>query len=204
MANAQLGIGLTSGMDFYQFYDKGDPEDVLESSTSGSVLLNSILGPKIWMGAPKFSLSLEAPVNLAIFHFDINEFKGLGAVAFPLAAKLNFGSASGFNDVSLLGFSLGGGIQYMNTEIFGTKKEFKDHIETGFYKTYFGEIGLSFGLAGFDTSLFVRYGKGENEEKSLNVGLVLNMNFTHLKKIMNSEDDEPSMEEVLNEMTFHE
>ena len=45
------------------------------------------------------------PAPLAL---DINEYKGLGAVAFPVMAKLNFGALSGFSS-KLTGGYLGGG-----------------------------------------------------------------------------------------------
>ena len=138
IGHSQVGFGITTGIDFFQMYDKGDPDDLFKSSTSGSAIVNLILGPKMWIGGPKFSLSLEAPFNWGPLHFDLNEWKGIGAIAFPLGAKLNFGAPSGFSNSNLFGFSIGGGIQYMNTENFGTKKEFRDKIDTGYFSTYYG------------------------------------------------------------------
>lgn len=195
-AQVKMGVGMTMGLDFYQLYDKGDPEDLVESSTSGNAIANLILGPKVWIGGPRFSVSLEAPLNWGITHFDINEFKGIGALAFPLGAKLNFGAPSGFSNMDLFGFSIGGGIQYMNTEIYGNKKDFKDRIETGYFSTYYGELAFGMGIAGADVSLYVRYGQGEKETRSLNVGLVTNFNFSHLSKVMKEREDSEIQEEV--------
>lgn len=200
--NAQIGIGTITGFDFYQYYDKGDINNELESSTSGSAMLNIILGPKVWIGGPKFSLSLEAPINWGIFHFDINEFKGLGAIAFPLGAKLNFGAASGFANVNVVGFSMGGGLQYMNTEIYTTKKDFKDKIETGFFRTYYGEVAFHVGLAGFDVALYTRYGRGEADQRNLNVGISVNTNLTQLAKMAKNKVEGGSQEK-LEEMTYN-
>lgn len=203
-AKAQIGIGMTTGLDFYQWYDKGDKEDLLESSSSGSVLANIILGPKIWIGGPDFSVSLEAPINWGIFHFDVNEFKGIGAIAFPLGAKMNFGAATGFTNASLVGFSLGGGLQYMNTEIYTTKSEFKDKMETGYFRTYYGEAAVAFGFAGFNSSLYVRYGRGEADEQNVNVGMVVNFNLTNLMKMSKSFEDQPDPFEGGEETSYAE
>ncbi|MDX1685138.1 MAG: hypothetical protein R3275_07870 [Saprospiraceae bacterium] len=200
---AQVGIGITTGIDLYQFYDKGDPDELVRSSTSGSAITNIILGPKIWIGGPRLSVSLEAPVNWGMFHFDVNEFKGMGALAFPLGAKLNFGATSGFSNVDLVGFSLGGGIQYMNTEIYGTKRSFKDEIETGYFSTYYGEMAFGMGLAGFDLSLYFRYGRGEAEEMNLNIGLITNINISHMKRKSKRFFDEMEDFTTPNEVTHH-
>lgn len=203
-AKSQIGFGYTAGFDLYQLYDKGDPDDLLKSSTSGSAIANLIFGPKMWVGGKRFSLSLEAPINWGIFQFDLNEYKGIGALAFPLGAKLNFGSASGFSTVDVLGFSLGGGIQFMNTEIYGTKKEFRDVIDTGYFSTYYGEVAFAVGISAFNFSLYVRYGMGEEEQRSLNVGLVSNFNLSSIKKLKELDEKNGPADQPADEMTYQE
>jgi len=180
--NAQFGAGLTMGIDFYQLYDQGENAINTKSSTTGSAITNIILGPKIWIGEDKFSFSLEAPVNWGMFALDINDYKGLGSVAFPLGAKFNFGAASGFNQSNVLGWSIGGGIQYTNTEIYYLEERFEDRIETGFIPTYYGELGVAFGVAGVDFTLYTRYGLNEKDASSLNIGLVTNINLIYLNR----------------------
>lgn len=181
--SAQFGVGLTTGIDFYQLYDQGEKANQVKSTTTGSVLANIIFGPKIWLGGSKFSFSLEAPVNWGMLALDVNEYKGLGALAFPISGKFNFGAASGFNDLQVLGWNFGGGVQFTNTEIYYTENLFKDRIETGFIRTYFAEIGASFGMGGADFNLYVRYGRNDQASRVVHVGLVMNANLLFIGKI---------------------
>ena len=154
---AQIGLGVVTGIDLYQYYDQGELSQA-ESTSSGSAIGNIILGPKVWIGGPNFSVSLEAPLNWGMFAFDLSEFKGLGALSFPIGAKINFGAASGWNEDRFTGWSFGGGIQYTNTEIYGTNEDFEGLIEEGYVRTYYGEIANHFGLSGFDSYMFVTDG----------------------------------------------
>jgi hypothetical protein len=179
--SAQIGFGVVTGIDLYQYYDQGELSEA-ESTSSGSAIANIILGPKMWIGGSNFSVSLEAPLNWGMFAFDLTEFKGLGALSFPLAAKFNFGAASGWNEDRFTGWSFGGGLQYTNTEIYGTNSDFEGLIEEGYMRTYFGEIASHFGFNGFDMALYARYGWNESSSRTVNVGLITNLNLTYFAK----------------------
>lgn len=71
------------------------------------------------------SIGVQASANLAPLALDINEYKGLGAVAFPVMAKLNFGALSGFSS-KLTGGYLGGGLQWSRTELFGLNSKHRN------------------------------------------------------------------------------
>lgn len=193
VAQAQFGIGLTTGGDFYQRYTNPesttDPSDA-STRSAGSALLNTSLGPKIWIGGNNFSLSVESHVVFAALALDVNEYKGLGAVAFPVMAHLNFRGLSGFgNAVGFrTGFAIGGGIQYNRTELFGLTRDF-DNLNRSLFPTYVGEIQFGGGGAGMSVYGYVRYGMGYDFDtqdfdgaNSLNIGTTLAINITQLKK----------------------
>lgn len=182
LAHGQFGAGFVFGIDFYQHYDQGERATDVESTTTGSIMANAILGPKFWIGGDRFSVSVEAPINWGIFALDIDDYKGLGSLAIPLGAKCNFGAASGFNQSNILGWSMGGGVQYTRTELYYTENRFEDRIETGFIPTYYGELGLSFGVTGVDINLYTRYGLNGEKSRNLNIGLVLNVNLVFIHK----------------------
>ena len=183
----QFGFGFVTGLDSYQQQVRPESSDLQDSYRSvGSALLNPILGPKVWLGNRNFSLSLEAPINWGILAFDMDDFKGLGALSFPLGMKFNFGANSGFNDDQMMGFSFGGGLQYNRTELYGRTDEAPD---IGFFKTYYGEAALGFGIGGADLQVYLRYGYGEEKAQSLNVGIVGSVNLKYFNAFKSKRED---------------
>lgn len=180
----QIGAGLVTSIDMYQRYT--NPDDGLsENLSSGSALLNLSAGPKIWIGAKDFSVSIESQANLGILGFSLNENKGLGQLAIPVIANLNFSKLSGLAKSDGVGFVLGGGIQYNHTELYGVKEEFKlQGIQRDFFRTYIIQAGVGFGITGFGGILLARYGfDPDSNASSLNIGLQLDMNFIMMKNI---------------------
>lgn len=181
-AGAQVGLGMVMGTDFYQHYVNPEMPDVDAKRSVGAAMSSLFLGPKLWMGGNNFSFSVEAHANIAPLAFDVNQYKGLGAVAFPILGKFNFGAASGFNEDKLIGWSLGGGIQYNKTELFGLTKDYAD-LEREFFPTYVGETTVNIGIAGFDVALYLRLGFAENKASTVNTGFALNFNFGQMAKL---------------------
>ena len=190
-SQAQIGIGLTTGGDLYQRYTNPEnPADSGSLRSSGNALSNSAIGPKIWIGGDRFSLSVEAQVIFGATGFDVNEYKGLGTVAFPIMAHLNFKGHSGFGNKTKFGtgFSIGGGVQYSKTELYGTTKDFED-LERKLFPTYVGEIQVGGGGNGINIYLYTRYGVGYDFDtseftggRSFNIGIASSFNITTLKK----------------------
>ena len=212
VSQAQIGIGVTTGGDLYQRYT--NPENPADSGalrSSGNALLNSSFGPKIWIGGDRFSLSVEAQVILGATGFDMNEYKGLGMLAFPVMAHLNFKGNSGFGNKTKFGtgFSVGGGVQYSKTELYGTTKDFED-LERKLFPTYVGEIQIGGGGGGINIYFYTRYGVGYDFDtseftgaNSLNIGISSSFNITALKKSKSSknnfDDDAVEEEETVEE-----
>lgn len=181
-ASAQVGVGLVMAGDLYQRYVNPVEEGVDAGRSAGAAISSLALGPKIWLGGNNFSFSVEGQAHIAPLSFNVTEYKGLGAVAFPLIGKFNFGAASGFNEDKLLGWSIGGGIQYNKTELFGVSNKFPD-LERNFFPTYIGELALSLGIAGFDLGFYCRMGFGEDKARSFNLGYILNFNFNQMTRM---------------------
>ncbi len=178
---SQIGFGTVGGIDLYQRYV--NPKDEIAYPAAGNAMFNLIYGPKIWLGSKYISLSMEAQINLGITSFAIKDFKGLGAVSFPLMAKVNYKGLSGFLPGFAKGFSLGGGIQYSKTELIFNKNYKNKGVTRDFFKVYVLEFDLgvgSFGSAGY---FYIRYGlNNKTEASTLNIGVLYNINKTYVKK----------------------
>ncbi|MBK8671047.1 MAG: hypothetical protein IPN89_17010 [Saprospiraceae bacterium] len=185
--NAQFGYGFTASNDLYHRYV--NKADNLASPSAGSALLNLGVGPKIWIGNKKVSFSAEAQAVIGFVGLSGKDYKGLGTAAFPILAKINFKGLSTFDREGLIGFSLGGGIQYNKTEIFGLHEEFiQKGVSRSFFPTYIIQAGCGFGLSGFSAHGIIRYGfDPDNKTSTLNVGLQYDFNMPMLKKISNPE-----------------
>lgn len=188
-AQVKFGVGLTMGGDFYQRY--ANPENPADSGalrSAGNVLLNSTMGPKIWVGGRRFSLSVETQLVLGYTAFGIREYKGMGSVAYPIMAHLNFNGLSGFSNNNFgTGFSIGGGIQYSRTELYGTTREY-ENLDRKLFPTYVAEVKLGLGGKGVMVDLYARYGLGFdgnnqlNGANSLNIGLSSAFNISQIRR----------------------
>lgn len=188
--NAQFGYGLTASNDMYSRYK--NPTDNIASPSSGSAVLNFGVGPKIWIGGKKVSFSAEGQAVLGIFSLSTKDYKGLGSMAFPLLAKLNFKGLSTFDREGKTGFSIGGGIQYSKTEFFGLQEKYAAlGVKRSYFQTYIIQAGFGFGISGFTAHGIVRYGFNPDDKKvnTLNIGLQYDFNLPMLKKISNPESE---------------
>ena len=173
----QLSHKIIIGFDFYQKYRNPEYAKVNdESRSSGNVIFAVPIGLSLAMGKDNFSFSTEASINIAPLALDIGKFKGLGAVSFPLLAKFNFGALSGFSENRLLGYSLGGGVQFNRTELFGLTKKY-DYLERKFFPTYVGELGVGGGVSGLNVILYFRVGTSSQSAFSFNSGLTFNVDL---------------------------
>lgn len=188
-AYSQIGIGTVRGFDFYQRYK--NPVDDIAYPASGNAMLNLIYGPKVWIGGKKFSVSIEGHANIGLTSLALKNFKGMGAVSFPVIAKLNFKGLSGFNPGFSNGFSIGGGIQWSKTELYWLSKKYKDlGVTRDFYDVIFGQLEIGIGSFGSDGALYVRYGfNPDNKAKVLNVGMVFSTNSTFKKQMKKERAD---------------
>ncbi len=156
---AQFNIGVISGGDFYQRYV--NPVDDTETGrSSGSAILNGNFGLKVFVGAPSFSVSVESYINSGLLALDVNEYKGLGAVSYPILAKLNFKGLSGFGVVEgAKGWSIGGGVQWSRTEVYGLSLPAQQAgVERKLFRNYVFEISYGNGTKSKIQEYFVRYG----------------------------------------------
>ena len=187
--SAQVGIGLTGSYELYTRHQNPSsfqPDNLMASRSAGSALSTFGLGPKIWIGVKKFSISVEGQAQLAPLAFSVSDAKGLGAVSFPIMGFLNFGGTSAFDNIGKPGVSVGGGLQYTRTELFGLSESFADQgVTRDFYKTYVIQLTLGGGLNGFAGGLYVRYGFNPDLDgaSNIHIGVQTDFNFVMLSKI---------------------
>lgn len=181
-AASQIGYGLTIKTDLYSRYS--NPPDELASPSAGSALLNVGLGPKLWFGGRNVSFSPEAVVVFSPFALSTGDYKGLGAVSFPIMGKLHFLGMSNLNRDGKFGFAIGAGIQYTRTELFGLKESFEAlGVERSYFKTYIVEADFGFGLSGFNLHGLVRYGfNRDTDANTISVGIGYDFNVPLLIK----------------------
>jgi hypothetical protein len=181
--NAQIGFGTVGGLDIYQRFS--NPEDNLAYPAAGNLLFNFIYGPKIFVGSKNLSASLETQANIGLTSLAVKNFKGVGALSFPILCKLNFKGLSGFSTGLSSGYAIGAGIQFSKTELFGLLNEYENKgVKRDFFKTYFAQIDFGYGSFGIDGSFYLRLGYNpEKKSNTFNFGLVYNSNHTFRKKM---------------------
>ena len=186
-SKAQFGYGFTLTNDLYHRY--ANPKDGLASRSAGSAILNIGGGPKIWIGGQNISFSAEAQATIGFLGLATNDYKGLGTAAFPIMGKLNFNGLSGLDREGRMGLSIGGGIQYSRTELYGLDEEYiAQGVQRKLYKTYIAQAGYGFGLSGFGLQGYLRYGWNKDTKANIMaIGLQWDFNLKMLKKISNPE-----------------
>ena len=180
---SQIGLGVVVSNDLYNHYT--NPDDGISDPTHGNAVLNLAVGPKIWFGGKKFSISIESQANLGITGFTLGENKGLGSLAIPVLANLNFRGSSSLDREGKTGFFMGGGIQYVKTELYGLSEEFIDKgVTRDYFQLYVIQAGYGFGVSGAAFQGFVRYGfSPDSDAQSWNIGIQADFNFLMMKKI---------------------
>ncbi|MFH0865883.1 MAG: hypothetical protein V1904_06790 [Bacteroidota bacterium] len=177
-AKSQIRFSVNYGLDFYQHFTNPEVEGDTTLRTSGNAIANIIIGPKFYIGFRNFSVSGEAEVNWGITALCLKEFKGVGVLSFPLLAKLNFGGLSGLiENIGDFGVSIGGGVQYSMTEIYGLTSEFNNITKRDLFKVYVGEIQIGYRAESGVASFYVRYGKGENNSSLFHIGYTVSYIF---------------------------
>ena len=178
----QVAWGATVKHDIYNRY--ANPIDNIASRSAGSAILNVGLGPKLWIGEGDFAFSPEISFMFSPFALSVGDYKGLGAISFPILAKFEFLGNSNFNRDGKFGFSLGGGLQYTRTELWYLKNSFSEQgVERGFFRTYVVEADFGYGMSGFNLHLFVRYGwSNDSNANTLNIGMGYDFNIPRLIK----------------------
>ena len=187
--SAQFGIGGVVTNDIYQRYQ--NPSDDISYSGAGSLLLNLGVGPKVWVGGPDFSVSVETQANLGFLGLGLKDYKGLGMVSFPVMAKFNFAGLSALDREGRFGFSIGGGIQWNKTELYYLSNDAEaEGVTRDYFKTYVGEVSYGFGISGFAGQAYLRVGVNPDiDANTVNFGLKYDFNIPKLRKITDPESE---------------
>ena len=185
ISSAQFGYGLTVNYMLYERFNNPDEDPYYDAA--GNALLNLGMGPKIWVGNMNFSVSAEASANIGFLGLAVKDYKGLGMASFPMLINLNFKGLSGFDPEWRPGFSIGGGVQYSRTELYGVTNKFdKRGVDRKLFPTYILHAAYGTGFQGFGIGGFVRYGfHPDNNANTLSVGIQWDFNAVQLRKIRN-------------------
>lgn len=127
-----------------------------------------------------FAFSLEGQANYYPFSFDLVEYKGMGAVSFPVLGLFHIFLNSSFREepdpdfkkppTSRTFIYFGGGVQWMATEFQARPQDYQKQYNP-FFMTYVGEVGLGMGLNGSIFAIFGRFGMDDQEGISIDVGI---------------------------------
>ncbi len=183
----KVAWGATFKHDLYNRY--ANPSDDIASRSAGSALINIGFGPKMWIGNGDFAFSPEATIMWSPFALSTRDYKGLGALSFPILGKFEFLGISNVNHDGNFGFSIGGGVQFSKTELWYLKDSFQEQgVERSMFRTYIVEAAFGYGMSGFDVHFFVRYGwSGGTDANTLNIGMGYDFNIPKLREETDSD-----------------
>jgi hypothetical protein len=162
---AQFDLGLTTGAAAYR-WDKNPSTNSPEyKNSSGSVLINPLLGLHAKVGNESFRLTVEGYGEFAPFSYDMNQKKGYGTFAYGSLAKISIG-----------GFTFGAGIEQVKTELYWRPDEY-ENMTRDRYQLLYGYIALSDYEPTHQNDLFLKVGIGKNSAFGLEVGFKRNLNL---------------------------
>lgn len=136
----RVGYRFQADLNLYSWHQK--PTSIYKEKSSSGQVLNVLpgLGLGFWIGDVKHWLfSVEGSVRYLPFEFDMNQYKGLGSLAFPVQANLHFPIAKQNSTWVLL--HLGGGLQWLKTDLYA-RPDAIQKFANPYYYTIYGEIGV--------------------------------------------------------------
>ncbi|TVR82187.1 MAG: hypothetical protein EA409_05470 [Saprospirales bacterium] len=177
---AQIGFGVHFGNDLYQYLS--NDEDRSDYSNTSTILLAPYVGPKLYVGNPNWSLSLQTAIGISPFSWDWSEYKGLGNLFLPSSIAANFGGLSGLTEnQASWGFSVGIGYVLGMTDLYFRNEEIRG--EGGqLIGAPFLQAALGFGAKGTSVSWYIRYGQNPNSARFFSTGIALDINFFQRQK----------------------
>ncbi len=135
-SSAQVAVGFETETSFYQ-WNKRPIDQTSEFRSTGQVL-GIGAGPKIWFGDwNSWTISLEAKANFAALSLDVQKYKGMGTLSFPIITKVNI-DPTGMDGTFKIG--VGGGVQWTITEIYARPKDYR--TKNSFFISYIGELSI--------------------------------------------------------------
>ncbi len=169
---SQCKFDILLGTDVYQWYKNPVDPQVTDSPGSAGQIFGINAGFKFSGGGSNIGLAAECGGNFAPLAFDFPRYKGLGAAAYYVLGKINFGALTGFSKDQLFGFSVGAGLQYSRTELFGLIHKY-DYLSRKWFQTYIGEIAVGGGFSQFLIMAYFRLGTSKEKAWTLQQGVQL-------------------------------
>lgn len=171
-----LSIDVALEWSAYQHYQRPSNHEFAQLSgqkNSTGQVLNILPNARLGLvlnHADRWGFGLHAGVTYSPFSLDTEQYKGMGAVAFPLILSYQH------QFVGDLFLSVGGGVQFSKIEFAGKPLAFQA-LENPYFMTYVGEISfgvfsdyyLAIGVTGF-----ARVGFNQLGAHSLDIGIRVN------------------------------
>jgi hypothetical protein len=172
-------FGLDIGLEWspYQRYQRPTTHQfstISNGKNSAGQVLNIIPNLRLGVILTEFDIwgiAFHTGLTYSPFSLDIDQYKGMGAIAIPLTLSYQFY----FDDNTFL--SLGAGVQFSTIEMSARPPEFKN-IPNPFFMTYVGEISIG-GFSSYYIAMgvtgFARIGFNQHKAHTLDVGLRVNL-----------------------------
>jgi hypothetical protein len=172
-------FGLDIGLEWsaYQRYQRPTTHQfstISNDNNSAGQILNIVPNLRLGMiltDLGSWGIALHTGLTYSPFSVDIDQYKGMGAISFPLTLSYQFY----FDDNVFL--SLGGGVQFSKIEMGARSPEFSN-IPNPFFMTYVGEISIG-GFSSYYIAIgitgFARVGFNQHQAHTLDVGLRVNI-----------------------------
>lgn len=178
-AQLKAGIGMVFSSEIFQTVS--NPESAANERIN-SVLLSPGFGPKFFLGNSTLSFSIQAGLGISIASWDWREYKGMGTVYAPAMAGINYGGLSGFGEgSSSWGFSVAYGYQFLLTDLYFRKEEYRN-LERDLFFPPIVQLAGGFGGKGAALYVYSRVGVNNNTGGLFSVGIALEVNFIERRK----------------------
>jgi hypothetical protein len=178
----RAGVGMAFSNDFFQSVNQ--PENISENSVR-NVLISPSFGPKVYLGYPNFSFSMQLNIGISPIAYDWKEYKGMGVIYAPVLAGFNYGGLSGFTgDKSSWGIALAYGYHFTLTDLYFRNSTFRGEESELFFPP-FVQIAGGFGGKGAALYLYSRIGIQPSQGQIFSFGLTLEVNFLERRKWRN-------------------
>jgi hypothetical protein len=172
----QMGMSFYLDYNLYHWYKK--PASLSPETESAGQILNllPIGGMGLWIGrAGSTTLGIEGGIDYSPFSFDTKEYKGMGAVSFPVLVRLTqpFAPQQGISPF----FGVGAGLQWNRIDLYGRPSGSQTALNP-YFQTRVIEFSLGMGSGWHiderQTGLiafYARIGNSPDQAFSMNFGL---------------------------------
>jgi len=172
----QVGLSMYLDYNLYHWYKKAASHSTLSHSSGQILNLLPMGGMGVWVGKSNgLTIGLEGGLDYMPFSFDTQNYKGLGAISFPVLMRFTQPFSSKSSIAPFLGVGLG--VQWSRTEIYAHPSSIIVPINP-YYRTFVAELSIGIGSGWIADSkqtgliaFFIRIGSDGGQAFTLNTGI---------------------------------